>query len=198
MNANTFDYIWINIVEKNILELYNKYSIFTQYDLKYSNLNNYKILLKKQYEASKNKIKRGFFNVGTDGNRKMDIHKIGACFCDAILSAPCFKFKYDENIPDELLLINYSFAYYVSIGIIYISLIDFYSTNDNKIDLKKLLDHHTVFVPITNTGHDPYNLGRIKTLALNDMYGIQFDILTYSDMLYWIEKYNKDYISILK
>ncbi len=29
-------------------------------------------------------------------------------------------------------------------------------------------------------------------MALNDMYAIDFDILTYADMLYWIEKYNKE------
>ena len=34
--------------------------------------------------------------------------------------------------------------------------------------------------------------GRVKTLALNDLYAIDFDIITYADMLYWIEKFNKD------
>ena len=45
--------------------------------------------------------------------------------------------------------------------------------------------------PETNPGHDSYVLGRIKTLALNDIYGNDFDVLTYADMLFWIEKYNR-------
>lgn len=44
--------------------------------------------------------------------------------------------------------------------------------------------------PKTNEGHDEYNAGRQKTLMLNEVFENEFDILTYSDMLFWIEYYN--------
>ena len=46
-------------------------------------------------------------------------------------------------------------------------------------------------MPSTNKGHDEYNAGRQKTLMLNDVFENEFDILTYSDMLFWIELYNR-------
>lgn len=58
-------------------------------------------------------------------------------------------------------------------------------------------ESNTFIFPETNKGHDEYLHGRVKTLALNDMYAIDFDILTYADMLYWIEKYNKEQLQKL-
>ena len=56
--------------------------------------------------------------------------------------------------------------------------------DENRIDIYKIF-------PPTNPGHDSYPYGRIKALALNDIYGIDFDLLAYADMMYWIEDYNK-------
>ena len=39
-----------------------------------------------------------------------------------------------------------------------------------------------------------YVQGHVKTLALNDLCGNDFDVLTYTDMLFWIEWYNKEQI----
>ena len=38
---------------------------------------------------------------------------------------------------------------------------------------------------------DEYNAGRQKTLMLNDVFENEFDILICSDMLFWIELYNR-------
>ncbi len=45
-------------------------------------------------------------------------------------------------------------------------------------------------MPKTTDEHDRFNLGRIKKLVLNDIFLENFDILSYSDMLYWIELFN--------
>ena len=55
----------------------------------------------------------------------------------------------------------------------------------------QLLATKQLRVPLTNVGHDEYNVGRQKTLMLNDVFENEFDILTYSDMLFWIELYNR-------
>ncbi len=52
----------------------------------------------------------------------------------------------------------------------------------------------TFVFPATNPGHDTYVQGHVKTLALNDLCGNDFDVLTYTDMLFLIECYNKEQI----
>ena len=55
----------------------------------------------------------------------------------------------------------------------------------------RLAEQGMLLVPQTSPGHDEYHDGRIHTLALNDIYGNTFDLLTYSDMMFWIEYYNR-------
>lgn len=194
MNTSTFDFIWDNIVDPVIEQLYNKHSTFEDYNLQCYDMSVFKPLVRSEYESSKKELKKYFFNSGDNNDRRIDIHKIGSCYCKALLKIKYFTFDHTPNVPVSLLLINYALAYYVSIGLIYLSLIDYYLSSSKGVYVQKLIDHHTVFVPTTNSGHDSYNLGRIKTLALNDVHNIDFDVLTYSDMLYWIEKYNRDII----
>lgn len=52
------------------------------------------------------------------------------------------------------------------------------------------LQRQDLMMPRTTDGHDRFNLGRIKTLVLNDIFLNDFDILSYSDMLYWVELFN--------
>ncbi len=47
---------------------------------------------------------------------------------------------------------------------------------------------------MTTIGHDTYKIGRIKAMALNDINNIPFDLLGYSDMLFWIEHFNRQII----
>ena len=87
---------------------------------------------------------------------------------------------------------NYTLAFLTGIHILYLCMLSDYERNGED-KLAALLKKQATFVfPKTNRGHDEYLQGRVKTLALNDIYAIDFDVLTYADMLYWIEKYNKD------
>lgn len=127
-------------------------------------------------------------------NILIDHHKIASCFCNVLISKKMFAFDIDNDISHAMLLSNYLLAYQVSLQIIYYYLSEFYISsnipNKNEI-VNKLKTQKTLFVPKTTIKHDPYNIGRVKTLALNDYYGIEFDLLCYADMMYWIEHYNR-------
>ena len=129
--------------------------------------------------------------MGEDGKNLIDIHKICACFTAAIIKVRIFDYNKKDIVPQEIFYSNYSLAFLVGIHIMYLGLLSDYE-KENKEDLFAALDNKKTFsFPTTNDGHDSYIHGRIKTLALNDMYGVDFDVLTYADMLYWIEEYNK-------
>lgn len=55
---------------------------------------------------------------------------------------------------------------------------------DNKIFVFEMKEQIPVKVMLCN-----------YALALNDIYGVSFDILVYSDMMFWIEDYNKKVIA---
>ena len=97
-------------------------------------------------------------------------------------------------MPKRMFTINYELAYTVSLGFIYATLIAQYKNIGREDFAEKLLQQKTLIVPKTSLGHDEYHDGRIHTLALNDIYGNTFDILTYSDMMFWIEYYNRQMI----
>lgn len=131
-------------------------------------------------EADKEKIKE----------HQIDQHKIAACMCKAMINKKVFAFDVSLDLPDEIWLCNYRLAYTVSLQIIFLYLIDYYIKNDEE-KAKQLMEQGTLMVPQTTQSHDEYNKGRIKTLALNDYYGNEINLLEFSDMLYWIEYYNR-------
>lgn len=135
---------------------------------------------------------KSFFDVGEDGKKLIDIHKVSACFTSAVLKVRVF--EYNELTPMNMSVFysNYTLAFLSGIHILYLCMLADYEKNGEK-EMADLLKRRATFIfPETNKGHDEYLQGRVKTLALNDMYAIDFDILTYADMLYWIEKYNKE------
>lgn len=87
--------------------------------------------------------------------------------------------------------LNAKLAYNVSKSLILVSLL-YYYLKKNKIEIvNNIMDKGELYVPRTSEGHDEYNIGRQKTIALNDVFGNEFDILTYSDMMFWLEYYNR-------
>lgn len=98
-------------------------------------------------------------------------------------------------MPKEVVFANYSIDFMASIYILYLFLLSDLQKDGQEDIYSKLLDKATFDFPETNKGHDSYVIGRIKTLALNDLNGVDFDVLTYADMLFWIEKYNKDLLN---
>ncbi len=98
---------------------------------------------------------------------------------------------FQKKVSDNVFLFNARLAYNIGLGMIRMNLIVSY-LNLNKQDIvDQLLATKQLRVQLTNEGHDEYNAGRQKTLMLNDVFENEFDILICSDMLFWIELYNR-------
>lgn len=197
MLKSTYNYLWNTEFQPLIRDLEDQMNTRFSADRNYGfciiDLEQYKKDIFDSYITIKEDLKKYFFyNSKPDVPEEnlIDIHKIASCFCKAMIKNKVCKFRVDdEKIPFELILSNYTFAFFASIGILYQNMLaDYRRTKyESYLELQK---RYIVF-PKTNPGHDSFALGRIKTLALNDIYGLDFDLLAFSDMFFWIEEYNK-------
>ena len=195
MNAETYSYLWENALEKAIQDVLAEISDETQKKFNFSYQNNIEEKKEKILEEYNNQrliVREKFFDTGSDGCNLIDIHKVCACFTSAILKVRVFEYDRKMAIPMEIFYSNYTLAFLTGIHIMYLCMLSDYRVKEDKTLFNLLKEQTTLVFPDTNEGHDKYVQGRIKTLALNDIYNVDFDILTYADMLYWIEKYNKD------
>ena len=189
----TYDYVWNEIIQPDIEILLDE--IYKDdIDMFQVSIQNEKILKKKiysNYEKKKDRLKELYHFDNGDVDRRIDIHKIAACFAAVLIEDRVFSFIIKEGLTDDIFLLNAKLAYNVSTDIIFMSLVYHYIKNGEKDIVNKILKNGKLYVPITSNGHDEYNIGRQKTIALNDIYGNEFDILTYSDMMFWLEHYNR-------
>lgn len=195
MKKYVFNWLW-NQIEMSIADIEN--SINSRFEDRWNFRRRYQdseaqSIIHQEYNKIKNQLKSRVYR-NNFGSRLIDQHKIAACFCNAFLNKKMYVFDMDDDIPGEILLSNYQLAYTVSLRIIYIFLVERYLSSDDP-NMRKLaqtlLDRKTLAVPATTRTHDAYHLGRIKTLALNEYYHIEFDILGYSTIMFWIEYYNR-------
>lgn len=191
--------MWGRAIEPQIMNiaqlLENLYFVKQNYDFQIRELNEYKECLYANYIETRDSLKDKFFFMGikekSDDNL-IDIHKISACFCKSIIENKVFRFKLKEEILVPVLLCNYCAAFSISLGIMYLNLLAEYKKAGKIDQYNKLKNQKQFYFPPTNPGHDSYPYGRIKAMALNDIYGRSFDLLAYADMMYWIEEYNKN------
>lgn len=185
----TFDYIWDNIVIPMSNRIYDKV-LETDKDANISvhNLPQDKAAVYELYKEVKNTLKQKYHYHELEGQeRRIDIHKVSACFANVLMKYKIYDFEINEQTSDEVFLSNARLAYNVSLAIIKDNLVHKYESNDEILDK---LQRQDLMMPRTTNGHDRFNLGRIKTLVLNDIFLKDFDILSYSDMLYWVELFN--------
>lgn len=195
MTDKTYLYLWENAFENAINDIMNSISDEKKqaYSLSYKNdYERKKEDILYEYNIQRRNIREKFFDIGKDGKNLIDVHKICACFTAAILKVRVFEYTEKLPIALEIFYSNYTLAFLTGIHILYLSMLSDFSKLEDKRLFDMLKKQSTIMFPETNIGHDEYLQGRVKTLALNDMYEVDFDILTYADMLYWIEKYNKD------
>lgn len=199
MRDETFKYIWNEIVLKTIDSFEG---LFTEeeksrYQFKIRKLNRIEKEVFSDYNSIKSHLKNNYYDTSKsnqDLKNRIDNHKIAACICCSLLQNKIFSFEVYGNMPKRMFTINYELAYTVSLGFIFTTLVAQYKNIGREDFANKLLQQKTLVVPQTSFGHDEYHDGRIHTLALNDIYGNTFDILTYSDMMFWIEYYNRQMI----
>jgi len=190
MVTDTYDFIWEKIIYPCINDVKSKYAC---YDSSLSIKSDLKDRIFKIYNRSRDNVKLSYYAPEERMDAiKIDKHKIAACFTDAFIRAKACTFNTrNEEIVKNIGLINYEIAFNVGMGILYVSLLTYYNSTQNEECYSKLSEWGNLQFPDTTPGHDDYKLGRIKTLALNDLGGVDFDILTYADMLFWIEYYNR-------
>lgn len=200
MKKKSFEYIWNESILNTIESLEG---IFCdedkeKYKFRRRDIYNLRKNIYSDYNTIRNDLKSNYYNNNIDNSNikkgKIDNHKIAACICYSLIKNKVFSFEVYDNMPEDMYLINYNVAYTSSLNFMYYSLISQYILKGQKDIAHKLLSNGSLYVPKTSEGHDEYNKGRIKTLALNDLYGNDFDILTYSDMVFWIEYYNRQLI----
>ncbi len=194
MKAETYNYLCANALDRAIEDVLQSIPLSVQkhYNLTLNNLDKKKQRILEEYDIQRQSIREKFFDVGENGEKLIDIHKVSACFTSAVLKVRVFEYSETEPMDLSVFYSNYTLAFLTGIHILYLCMLSDYERNGED-KLAALLKKQATFVfPKTNRGHDEYLQGRVKTLALNDIYAIDFDVLTYADMLYWIEKYNKD------
>lgn len=194
MLVETYEYIWRNVIEPNIRKVEAKAEKSSVNNiLKIDSLDILKEVIFENYKKKRDELKLLYhFDDGeSTEERKIDCHKIAACFAAVIYEEKVFSYDITKEVTDDAFLANARLAYYVSLGILYINLVYQYKRNNKAEIADRLLKQKKLSEPPTNPGHDSYNVGREKTLALNEIFDNDFDILTYSDMMFWIEYYNR-------
>ena len=207
MQTETFDWLWqqmktdIEAIENEMLTYNTTDTTANPFSFKLTYGSSTKQTIYEAYLKIKTDLKKRCYASEINEEKEfnlVDQHKIAACFCKAFIDKKVFTFELKENTPPDMILSNYTLAYTISLRLIFLYLMDYYSDYQTNLDLQlktkclnKLQKNQTLLVPETTPSHDKYHLGRIKTLALNDYYGIPLDLLTYADMMFWIEHFNK-------
>lgn len=195
MRPETYDYLFENALLRGIEDVLNGIpdEAKERYSLSYENgFESRKQAIIQEYELQRDNVKERFYDAGEGNDKRIDIHKISACFTVAVLKARVFTYKAEISMDMSVFYSNYTLAFLSGVHLLYLCMISDLE-RDGRKDMAELLKNQaTLKFPKTNQGHDEYLQGRVKTLALNDLYGIDFDVLTYADMMFWIEKYNLD------
>lgn len=201
MQRKTFDWIWIQINDtaRNIIHRLDPDRQRKDFKLTHSDMMG-KAIIWNEYNKIRKDLKNRCYSslIESDGSEKLiDHHKIGACLCKTLIQKKLITFHMDQNTPEEILRSNYELAYTVSLRIVYMYMIYSLRKYGDPEQAKKLEGWKMLHVPHTTHSHDDYNTGRIKMLSLNDFYHTEFDLLSYADMLFWIEYYNRQLLANL-
>lgn len=196
MKIETFDWIWKRIQETidEIEKRFCESNLGEDFHFRLLHGEKTKDIIKNRYIEIRDELKRMCYPEKEFAEALLDQHKLAACFCKAIVDKKVFAFDINDQTPEDMIRSNYELAYISGLRIIQIYMLDYYREmcgNDSE-PVQWLEREKGLYGP--HTTHDSYHLGRIKTLALNDYYGVEFDVLTYADMMFWIEYYNRQKI----
>lgn len=201
MDKDTFRYLWDEGIAKAATDVYNDISrrkngeLIEKYQLQIDLSDNMYERVYAEYDSMRKRVRLRYFNGGDDEDNRIDSHKICACITGALLNVAILQYSVDKpDIPAVIVCSNYAIAFFASIYVLYLLVLSDYDKEGKEAHYNCLQKNGAFVFPETNPGHDSYVIGRIKTLALNDAYSNDFDVLTYADMLYWIEMFNKQYI----
>ncbi len=142
-----------------------------------------------------------------DSNGNLDSRKIASIFCKTLIKHKYFKFDLEKakailsekeviETNDWIvsnILINYKFAYLVSLQLIYLTLLDELLASPKTVSQGKELARiqHLYKYP-RSKGFDSFDTNMVICLAHADIRGDDFDVLLFSMQLYQIEIYTKE------
>ena len=198
MEKDTFKYIWEQGIAKSAQDVFDGIDpgLRKKYSVKIDISESMCKKLYYQYDEARCLVREKYFNTGKNEENKIDGHKICACITAALLNVRLINYEVaGKEVPVKIVYANYEVAFLSAIYVMYLFLLSDFERDRQTECYNELKNQATFVFPETNPGHDTYVQGRIKTLALNDLYGNDFDILTYADMLLWIELYNKEWIN---
>jgi len=123
----------------------------------------------------------------------LDQHKLAAIFMDVMLEIKPVLFNLDddiESIPKEVLLINYYIAFKIGAGLIYTKVIETLQKLGKNEEIQKLHAKKSLHYPPVTLGHLEFTEGIAMFLYINDRSNIDFDYLSHSNFMYFLELYN--------
>ncbi len=207
MSFSSFDFFWDNIIHPVLLhvdsEIDNDFKMNCNYSLKDIDL--YKKELSCAYKRKREWLKSVY--LPHDKNAKLDMHKLGAILCRIIIGIKPFSFdvslvdKYTKNkfgdsknntdwFVDNV-YVNYKLAFYASVGVIFIELLDYYNSQEKKNIVDMLNNRGTIFFYKKSDNHESFQNSCILSLMKQDTLHRSFDYFMYAAMLFQLEQYNK-------
>lgn len=146
------------------------------------------------YRIARDNMKTHLFNVG-DGKKRIDIHKVVACFVYALLRINLVhcdtqRREADGKVPTQISSLKYAITVSAAMYILHsLMLSNAMLNNDNKL-VSKLQDG--LRAPNVNKGNDGYFVSLSKALALTHYFNgvARFDTLAYANIFFWLDKYN--------
>lgn len=195
MKESTYEYLWENALERAIRDVLDSIPEETRQEYGFSyqdELEDKKKQILEEYDIQRLNVRTKYFDTGENDEKLIDVHKVCACFIVAVMKTKIFRYTNTTPMRLEIFCSNYTVAFLAGIHIMYLCLLSDFAEMEDKSLFNLLKEQAALVFPETNKGHDKYLYGRVKTLALNDIYEVDFDILTYADMMFWIDKYNQD------
>lgn len=195
MQTKTFDVFWYKAILPYCQTFFAEIpdEIKQKYRVELNTSDSLKIKLRNTYDWYRELLHQNYFK--SRPNALIDRHKISSCIIAAITKCRPISFLMYETPPVSLILSNYKIAFFSGVKSLYLLRIAQWINDDNMTDLISALYEQKMFkFPKTQEGHDEYSLGCVKSIALTDLRGYPFDILAYSNILYWIERFNDENI----
>lgn len=199
-----FDFLWETvicpIIQRSFLEIDQEYR--KECYLKCENFCIYKRRLEKIYKKKREWLKRVY--LPNDKNPILDMHKIGSLLCRSIIGDKPISFdlvkskeyvernnkRNDKQWLIDNAYVNYKIAFYVSVGLLYIEMISNLREKDKNEEADIIEQDGALYFYPKSPHHENFQSSCIIGLMKNDIAKRDFDYLSYSAMLFQIERYN--------
>lgn len=199
-----FDFLWEMFVKPIILDAEKELDkeFKEQCDFSMVCLPYYKKQLEKIYKRKREWLKNIYLPY--DAEPLLDMHKIGAVLCRAIIGDKPFSFDIEKvkkyvsqnNMQDDIqwyvdnVCINYKIAFYISIGPVFAEMKKRMLEIGKDEIAKQLEDRGYLHFYPKNPKHENFENSSIIALMKNDILKRDFDYLYYATMLFQLERYN--------